>query len=280
MILQQIEEARKLATPVPQAITAVFTCPSFIIQHIPTLGTGGATAGVSAAGGEGALTFSVDSAVTAGADLVGTLGVLLMSGYSTIGDVQDKVNANPSWRMILVGALRADIPTAIVAKTGAVCGETGITFYHDSSSTYGTGGHQHFSTAISGEKFANKGVNGHVKDDDDECENTLHYMTFTGTFASPGATSVGQYIKYYSGKQGSTEVQMGGSVAITDATAKEQGEANVGDAWIRSKRGERLVIRMVCDCVGAVTAPTINIIGSTAVLKNDRIVDSIGYGDA
>ena len=281
MYADQITEARSLATPVPQSITAVDTFPCMVVQYVPSLGTGGATAGVSVAGGEGAMTFSVDSAVAAGADLVGTLGVLLMGGYASMGFLVDKINATAAWRAYLVGSLREDDPTELVAKSGAVSGETGITFYHDSSNTYGTGGSQHCSTAISGEKFVSSGVNGHVTDWNDQCENSLQYGSLTATFASPGATSVGQNIKYYTERQGQgPATQIGGSVAVTDGTAKEQGEANVGDTWVTGVRGTRLIVRLIDDCVGAITAPAVTIVGQTAVLKNDRIVATKSWGDA
>jgi hypothetical protein len=67
-------------------------------------------------------------------------------------------------------------------------------------------------------------------------------------------------------------------VSITSATAKEQGEANWSLPFVQAVRGQRLVIRVVgLSDTTSLTSPTINVIGKTAVLKNDRIVDSVNY---
>ena len=44
MYADQIAEARGLATPIPQNIAADDTCPAIVIQYVPNLGTGGASA--------------------------------------------------------------------------------------------------------------------------------------------------------------------------------------------------------------------------------------------
>jgi len=279
MYADQIAEARGLATPVVQNITAVDTCPAMVVQYVSVLGTGGATAGVSKAAGEGDITFSVDSAVAAGLDLVGTLGVVLPAAV-TMGELVDEINRTAAWRAYLVGAIRSDDPTCLLAHTGETChGDNGDTLYFDSSATP-VSNQSHMSIAISGEKFVNAGVNGHVTDYNDGCENSLLYGSFTATFASASGTSSTQDLKYYSGRQGETEVQIGSDVTMTDATAKEQGESGLIEPFVQATRGSRLIARLVSASLSsALSAPTINIIGKTAVLKNDRMVTEINYGE-
>lgn len=283
MIAQQIDEARSLASVVPQNITAVDTCPAFVIQYVPNLGSGGTSASITRATGEGAMTFLVDSAALGTADMIGTAGsagVIPVGGYDTVGDFQDMVNAGSAWRMYLVGALRADDPTAILAQAIATChGANGLTFYYDSSCTVGTN-NSHMSIAVSGEKFSNNGVGGHFKDKADQCENSLFYGSFKATFGSGGAgtgTSATYSLKFYSGLQGTTETLLN-STALTQSTALEIGEENPSIPWITAKRGERLICRMVADSLWAVaTTPDIVALGKSVVFKNNRVVTEDNY---
>ena len=265
----QIQEARELATPVTHNFTAVNTFPWMVVQYVPDLGTGGTSASVAYVVAS-SMTFLVNSAVPAGADAIGTSGVILTStaAYDTMGELVDYINGRQAWRAYLVGALRSDNSSLMLAKTAALCsGANGVTFYGASASS------GELSFAISGEKFVNNGVNGHVTDADDECENTMINGSFTVTCASAG---IG--LRYYTGAQGSTETQIGGTVTVTSATEKTQNSGNLIDPFVRATRGQRLVIRVVgLSDTKSLTAPTINVVGKTAVLSGSRIVDSVNY---
>jgi hypothetical protein len=269
MHINQIEEARALASPVPHNITAVDTSPWMVVQHVPTLGTGGSSATVAFVVAS-SMTFLVDGSTPAGADVIGASGIVdtSSSDYDTMGELVDYINGRQAWRAYLVGALRADKTSLMLAKSATSCyGANGLTFYGDSSAS---GEH---SLAISGEKFVNNGANGHVKDADSQCENYMLYGNFLVTCASAG---VG--LRYYTGAQGSTEVQLGSTVSVTQGTAKEQGEANWSEPFIRSVRGERLVIRVLgLSSTTSLTSPTINVVGKTAVLEGDRMVTEDNY---
>jgi len=265
MHMNQIIEARALATVVPQNITAADTAPWMVVQYVPTLGSGGTAATVEVTATT--MVFLVDGAAPAGADAIGTAGVITMTAaaFDTMGELVDAINAVASWRAYLVGALRSDASVSLLVAGAASCiGDNGLTLASDTSDTLGV------STAISGEKFINNGKAGHVKDADDQCENSLLYAAITMTNA--GAAN----LQYYTGKQGSAEVQVGSDVAITSATKKEQGEANLAETFVTSKRGERLIVRYV----GATLLPTaidLHVDGKTAVLKNDRMVTGVNY---
>ena len=269
MHIQQIEEARALATPVIHNFAAVDTLPWMVVQYVPSLGTSGTSASIAYIVAS-SMTFLVDSAVPAGADAIGTSGVILTStaAYDTMGELVDYINGRAAWRAYLVGALRADNSSLMLAKSATACsGANGLTFYADSSAS---GEH---SFAISGEKFVSNAASGHVTDAGDFCENELLYGAFNVTCASAG---IG--LKYYTGKQGSTEVQIGSTVTVTSATAKEQGEVNLTVPYVQSTRGQRLLMRVMgLSATTSLTSPVIHVIGKTAVLKNDRIVDAINY---
>jgi len=269
MHLAQIEEARALANPVPHNFVAVDTLPWMVVQYVPARGTGGASASIAYIVAS-SMTFLVDSAAPAGADAIGSSGVILTStaAYDTMGELVDYINGRAAWRAYLVGALRADNSSLMLAKSATACsGANGLTFYADSSAS---GEH---SFAISGEKFVSNAISGHVTDAGGACENAMLYGSFNVTCASAG---IG--LKYYSGEQGSTEVQIGSTVTVASATAKEQGEANWSMPFVQAVRGQRLLMRVMgLSATTSLTSPTINVIGKTAVLKNDRVVDAVNY---
>ena len=269
MHLKQIEEARALANPVPHNFVAVDTLPWMVVQYVPARGTSGTSASIAYIVAS-SMTFLVNSATPAGADVIGASGVILTSSstYDTMGELVDYINGRSAWRAYLVGALRADNSSLMLAKSATACsGANGLTFYADSSAS---GEH---SFAISGEKFVNNGKSGHVTDAGDACENAMLYGAFTVTNAS----TIG--LKYYSGKQGDTETQIGSTVAVTSATLKEQGEANWSVPFVQAIRGQRLIMRLIdtSTTVAELTSPAIHAVGKTAVLANDRVVDAVNY---
>lgn len=269
MHLKQIEEARALANLVAHNFVSADTLPWMVVQYVPSRGTSGASASIAYIV-DSSMTFLVDSSTPAGADVIGVSGIFLTSSsdYDTMGELVDYINGRQAWRAYLVGALRADKSSLMLAKSATKCsGANGLTFYADSTAS---GEH---SFAISGEKFVSNAANGHVTDAGDACENAMLYGSFDVTCASAG---IG--LKYYSGKQGSTETQIGSTVTVASGTAKEQGEVNWSMPFVQAVRGQRLLMRVMgLSATTSLTSPVINVIGKTAVLKNDRIVDAINY---
>lgn len=280
MHIHQIEEARALAPIVIHTQTAVDTTPAFVIQYVPDLGDSGSSAGVRYTSGE-TMAFSVDGAAADSGDGIygggdslgsGTPGFIWtgLASLDTVGEMYDIVAKFAAWRIYLVAAIRADSMSYILTQSAGTTGEEGLTFYFDSSVSAICG------TAVSGEKFVNSGLNGHVKDADDECENQADYIYTKLTFSSVGTT-----MKYYSGEAGQTESLLVAGARVTTATAYEDGEANYTEPYIKSARGQRLVVRTDCDSVLATsndpTAVDFKVIGKTAVLANNRIVDEDNY---
>lgn len=266
MYLRQIEEARALATPVTQNITTTDTDPAIVIQYVPALGTGASAATIAMETASQTLTFQVGGSDPAGLDDIGnTSGEIVVTGsaYDTMGELVDYINGRSAWRAYLVGALRSDLPSNLLLKTATSCiGANGLTFYSDTSTNLG------ISLAISGEKFVSNGINGHVKDFEDECENEMLYGSFNVTCVSA------PHILYYTGKQGSTETLITASKLLTSASATLEGEEIPTGPFIQSTRGQRLIMRCISPSAAdpALTAATITIVGKTTVLKNDRIV--------
>lgn len=270
MHLKQIEEARALATPIIHNFTDVDTLPWMVAQYVPSLGTDATSASIAYSVTGLSMTFLVDSSTPTGLDAIGADGVIDTSSgdYDTMGELVDYINGRIAWRAYLVGALRADKSSLMLVKSATICsGANGLTFYADSSAS---GEH---SLAISGEKFVSNAAGGHVTDADDNCENEMLYGAFTVTCSS----AIG--LKYYSGKQGDTETQIGSTVTVTSTEAKEQGEVNLTVPYVQATRGQRLIMRVMdlSTTVEELTSPTIHVIGKTAVLENDRIVDSVNY---
>lgn len=266
MNADQITEARALATVVPHNIAVVDVSPWMVAQYVPSLGTGAAAATMQVLAGT--LRFKVDAATPAGADAIGTDGEFDLStaDFNTMGELVDAINGVAAYRAYLVGALRADLSTNLLVQSAtSIIGDTGLTVFGDTS------GSKEISLAISGEAFVNNGKNGHLKDSEDGCENSMMYAAIT-------VTNVSLFVlRYYTGKQGTTEVQVGQDITLTSATLKEQGEANLSVVFVTSARGERLIVRVIGLESVAPSAPSVHVLGKTAVLANDRVVTSIGY---
>jgi hypothetical protein len=221
------------------------------------------------------IVFKVDDAAAAGLDRVllsGTLTgtITITEGYTTcdtMGELVDVINSSVAWRAYLVAAIRSDPVSLLITTTSsAAAGANGLTIYCDTSANTGAGGSIGPGVAISGEKFVSNGINGHVKDWEDQCENST-FSTSTGTLV------------YYSGKAGSAETQIGSDVPLTTAVRKEQGEANLSVPFIKSTLGHRLVVRCESPSIFAVAAgcTDFQVIGTTAVFANDRIVNEDNY---
>lgn len=269
MYTNQIVDARALATVVPHNITAVDKSPWIQIQYVPALGTGGAAATVAIAAGRDTMTFQVDAADPAGADAIGNSSgevLLSASAFDTMGELVDGINGKIAWRAYIIGCLRSENSDRLLVRTAAsVFGDAGTTFYSDSSVS------KEISIAISGERFVNNGRGGHEKDFEDACENSMMYASIKGTSASL------HVLRYYTGRQGSAEVQLATDIDLTTVVAKEQGEASFAETFIKSTRGERLIVRQIGVSNTAVTAPVHHVLGKTAVLANDRVVTAINY---
>lgn len=267
----QIQEARALAPVVYHNITAVDKGPWMVVQYVPNLGTGGSAATVQVATASETMLFKVDAATPLTKDIIGGASgqISLVGGASdTMGEVVDLINSVGAWRAYLLGAIRADLPSHLIAAGAASCiGSNGLTLYSDSSATLGE-----ISYAVSGEKFVSNGIGGHVKDDEDEVLNQLLHADIKVTGASP------QVLRYYSGKQGSTETKIASDILLTTATNKEQGETHPNEPYIVANRGERLIIRVQALSPSTPpTVPVINIAGKSIVYKNDRIVDTTAF---
>lgn len=287
MHIKQIEEARSLAIPVPQSQAAVDKSPFMQIQYVPTLGTGGSSASAALVQ-DSSLTLLVNSSTPAGADVIGVSGIIdtSQSTFSEMGEVVDAFNGALAWRAYLIAALRSDASSILLAKSATICsGDTGLTFYGDTSQNEGSivpgtaAAKEIIGAAISGERFVNNGINGHLKDADDEVENSLTYaqvqLTFTGS--DPNSLNI------FTGVQGSAEVLIY-TQTLTSTTEQELGISGAVDAprsgmqapFITAPRGARLIIRAAASTAfSAVTK--FNVSGKSAVLKNDRIVDAINF---
>jgi hypothetical protein len=265
--IQQIEEARALAPIVGHNIAAFDTSPAIVVQYVPNLGVG--SEGKMKITTDG-LRFKVDDATPTGSDLLSNMnasGWLKFATRTNMGQIVDDINGSVGWRAYLVAALRGDLASNLLAASEtSVNGDNGFTFYWDmKAETLISCG-----IAVSGNKFINNGTNGHVKDDDDECENSILYIE--ANLADSDCV-----LRFYSSSD-SADTQIGGSLTFTAAgTATYWGKNNPDDIYIRANRGERLIARITTDTQLKATPTRFHVLGKTAVLRNDRVVDSVNY---
>lgn len=271
MYADQIAEARALATPYGQNITAMDTTPAIAIQYVPDFGAGGAG---STSVGKAKITtdgirFKVDDSTPAGNDALAnqtSSGWLTFASQTNMGQMLDAINnGGLAWRAIPKCMLRGDIASNLLAASETVVSNAnGKVFFWDSKAeTLIVAG-----AVVSGERFINNGKNGHVKDSDDEVENTIMYIEanivdsdMTLTFYSSTATA---------------DTQIGGALAFTAAgSATYFGKNDPEDPYISAQRGARLIARVTTLTQQKGTPTRFHVLGKSAVLKNDRIVEDV-----
>lgn len=256
-------EAKELALPLPVAFTANDTCPAFILQYVPSLGTGGAAATIALVQG-GDVTFLVDAAAPAGADAIGTSGVISSAAAAsdTVGEFCNVVNGTRAWRAICL--CRPETPMAnILAKSATSClTDNGLVFYLDTSvadTTY------IWSIPFTGEAFENYSAAGHKKDKDDCCVNSFVLARMTQDFTSAASAYL------YVFKQGDTSSTQVLNKALVDATQTDWGNTDAPtDPFYTAPEGYTLVLDIRSDAATAFTL--LSAVGKTVVRKNNRRV--------
>lgn len=267
MYADQIAEARALATPYGQNITALDKTPAIVIQYSPVLG-GGTEGKVKIT--TGGFRLKVDDTTPSGnsaPENMTSSGWLTFASQTNMGQMVDQFNSCVGFRAYLDVALRGQLASNLLAASEtSVNADDGKTFYWDSKveTLVAAGG------VISGEKFINNGKNGHVKDWEDGCENTLFYLEVDMVDSD-------HTLRFYSGRQGYAETQIGGASSITNGTRTEFGSSDPADPYIEAKRGERLIYLITTLTQAKGTPTRVHALGKTAVLKNDRIVDEINF---
>lgn len=286
MIDTQIVDALAAAPSVPHVIADDGT-PAIVIQYVPTLGTGGATATLTytkAATG-GTLMVLIDSASATGDDAFGGEGYCNIvddadidhdgllntscASVDTCGELVDYINSLRAYRAYLVAALRADSTSLLKSKTAAsIMGENGLTLYFENASFAGVG------TAISGEKFVNNGKAGHVTDWDSKVVNEMLYANILVT--DPGTAS--DYFRIYDGKAGVAETKIY-DYTLTSGTAKDFNAANLDQAFVKATMGHRLIIRgeRGSNDTALTSIGTFQVLGRSGVVDGSRIVDEDNF---
>lgn len=265
---KQLEEALARAFLVPHDVTTDYSSPAFVTQYVPELGTGD-TEATAVFTSTTDITFTVGGTTPAGKDDVGTSGVVGTSSFTTMGAMQDAVNASRAFRMYLCTALRADLSDSVIKPQGsASCiGVNGLTFYLDRTLQFETSKYAH-GFVISGEKFINNRQSGWQKDWDAQCVNLLNYL------AAKVSTGTGGYLKVYQGKQGQTEELMW-AYSLVDATLKELNASLSKEIGLMGSPGKRIIVRLEGDANTALTqlAGT----GKTAVMDGTFAVTEHNY---
>ena len=86
-------------------------------------------------------------------------------------------------------------------------------------------------------------------------------------------------LTFYSATQ-AAEVQIGGDETFTaDGTSVRFGDTDPIDPYISAARGERLIARVTFLTEAIGTPNRFHVLGKTAVLKNDRVVTVVNYGN-
>lgn len=262
MRTEQIQEALALAQPIAHNQTTSDVSPAIVIQYVPAIG-GADTVGKVKVTTQG-LRFKVDDTTPSGANAIGnSSGWILDATYTNMGQVLDQINGYAAWRAYLVCSRRGDASDSLLSTAEATCtGANGKTIFWDTDSIALCG------IAISGEKFVNNGLNGHVKDADSVCINTMLYARVT--MVSDGT------LKFYSSSQ-AADTLLGPTFACGSASQVEIGEENPSIGYIAAKMGERLLVLVDSATAGNGTPTEFHVVGKTAVLKNDRIVTEDNY---
>jgi len=252
----------QMARPWAQSFSDVDGFPQMLVQYVPDGGTGGAaaTAAVTSATN---ITFLVDTAAPAGTDAVGASGVVAFATYTTMGAVADAINGTTAWRCILLGAKRADASATKLLTAGATSCRTasGLRIYGDASAT------DHISFAITGERFVNYGLNGHVKESK-RCWNTLLSASL-----NVGLTGGTPQIEFsFEGQRASEVIQVAHSLVMADDTLEEIGVANPSVPYLQAPLGFRIIGRVsVATTVDDIAK--FEVLGKSAYINGEQMID-------
>jgi hypothetical protein len=234
---KQILEAEAAASPYSQAFTDVDGSPAMVVQCVPDNGDSITAATLQVVTATG-LTILINGAAPAGTNAIGASGVVAFATYTTLGAVRDALNSTRVYRAYLVGGLRADTSASklLTASAASILGDTGLTIYHDASST------DHFSFAISGERFVNNGVNGHITDAIGK--NGGYRNSLLAANINMGITGASPQIQFHFEKQQGTTVQASVTRVMVDDTLEEIGTENPMIPYLTAPIGYRLVGRV------------------------------------
>ena len=256
-------EHEQMARPWAQSFSAVDTFPQAIVQYVPDGGTGGTAATCQVVTATG-LTFQVDAANPAGADAIGTAaGVVAFATYTTMGALKDYVDGLTAWRMILLGAKRADASASKLLTAGATSCITasGLRIFGDASTT------DHISFAITGERFVNNGLSGHIKERG-ACWNTLLSASL-----NVGLTGGTPQIEFsFEGQRASDAIQVAHSLVMVDDTLEEIGVANPSVPYLQAPLGFRIIGRVsVATTVDDIAK--FEVLGKSAYINGEQLID-------
>ena len=265
---RQVQEALQSAFTVGHNVVTDYSSPAFQVQYVPELGTG-ATAATAVWTSTTDITFTTAGTTPAGNDAVGASGAVTTTLYTTMGAIQDAINASRAFRCYLIAALRADLSASTIhAQAAASCiGKNGLTFYLDRTLQFASSKYAH-GFAISGERFVNNRASGWHKDWDAQC---LNILTYAGVESS---SATGGFLCVYMGKQGSTE-DLIYKVPTADATLKEINSTLSKEIQAASQPGYRLIVRFEADANTALTR--FHGTGKTAVLNGTFAVKERNY---
>lgn len=268
MYTRQVEDLRSITSPVGQAIAGVDVSPYFVVQYVPSQGTGGAAATIALVQ-DGDMTFLVDAAAPAGADAIGTAGVIDTSAaaFDTVGELVAAINATQAWRAYATVPYATGMESALAKSAASAFGDNGLTFFSDTSAELDIG------VVISGDKFVNNGLNGFVTDVKDQCINELMYGGFQLGNAGAGAIT----LTIIQETQGANDGQTLYSVVLAEDTLKLLGEASLEVPFVSGGPGKMLTVRAVIAGGAADAYTKFEVVGQTLVLTGSRIVTEKNY---
>jgi hypothetical protein len=256
-----------IARPYAQSYSAVDTFPQAIVQYVPSGGTGG-TAATCQVVSATSLTFQVDGANPAGADAIGDAsGVVAFATYTTMGALKDYIDGLSAWRMILIGAKRADASASklLTAAATSCLTEEGLRIYGDASAT------DHLSFAITGEKFVNYGANGHVK------EAGRTWNTLLSASINVGLTGSSPQIEFsFEAQKATPAIQVAHTLVMADDTLEEIGVANPSVPYLQSPLGMRIIGR-VSAATSVDDIATFNVLGKSTFIKGDVQIHKVPW---
>ena len=251
-----------MARPWAQVFSDVDGFPQMLLQYVPDGGTGGTAATAAVTTGTD-ITILIDGEVPAGKDAIGASGVVAFATYTTLGTLRDVLNSTPAYRCILLGGLRADASATKLLTAGAasIMTDSGLRIYGDASAT------DHISFAITGERFVNNGLDGHVKERG-ACWNTLLAASLNVglTGGSP------QIIFYFEGQRASDAVQTAFSLVMVDDTLEAIGTDNPSVPYLQAPLGFRIVGRVsVATTVDDIAK--FAVLGKSAYMNGEQLID-------
>jgi hypothetical protein len=265
----QKQEAEAAAGFVVHNLSAVDISPVFSVIYVPMKGTRGTAATCATSQSANTITFTVDGAVPAGVDSIGTAGVIsgAAAAYNTVGEIVNYINSCGAWAARCLCDPATPWENILEQAASSCLKDGGLTFYLDTSVINGSI-YYVMNVPVTGNVFFNSSPGGILWGQDHAVVNKVYSIQIihaTGTM----------YVKQF--KRGDIAATTLWSSAITNSTTALT-SFNTNSPLIPLVEGtEGYTVIVTCEAAAATAATYASVVTKTVVGDGSYAITTAQY---